>query len=446
MTSRFSEIDRGSVVVMHAVSKRPANSMTDASGAAALPPLQDFTVPTGVPPHRELYRRKDRVSRGALHNVADASSMMGLPTAKSGLEAMFTPTSATHSGGTIVTHIGSSTAAPRIVIPLPAALATATAIATGQVVPTPITAASGTAAAPTAPLPSMLIDTEWFYPQAYPVELIPYLSNGFSFDLKPKTPGEVIEITQEFLRDAYTLRSTVGLDFPVAPGLAKIFSEICKENDDGSPVHPYGESDATRNMYMILAYVMSTQLWTLGFSRPARNYTEVTYPGVIIASYIYRASTYYVDIMNALGLKATEPYLRSGGRARSTDTTVLRLFGGTETLADPKPKMPAIIAIPTITRNLRISADYATGRQSSTTKCSTATYTALQDTALNVKGLADDVATTNVMILIPPKTNPLRQQIMDARCSYYLGLIRKTIKPDDVSAGVPGGDPGIATF
>lgn len=407
-----------------------------------LPSLQDVDLRAGAtPPHRQLYRHRVRMSRGGGTTIDEPN--LGLPAAVSGLQAMLTPTLATHPGGTVLNSIGTTTG-PRIVIPLPAALATATAISSGTVVPTPITGAAGTAKSPEAPLPSMLIDTEWFYPQAYPKEIQQYLTTSFVFRYRPSDPAKIVEDTQEFLRAAYRTLHDVGLDIKISDGLRQLFDEITSSDAAGNPLHRYNESEATSSFYLILAYVVSTVLWTSGAGKQLRNYPAVTYPGVIMSCYVYRLTRYYNDVSKVMGLSspiAVKPYLVSGGRTAATATARLLEHG------EPTRDLTlgeAYQSIPPLTADLFIVAQYLTGRLTSTTNCSQETYAALQQAALNVPGLDDVVVAKNIGLDYPDKSNPLAQKIVDARCSYFLGLIQGKIRPDDESAAVPGGPPGIA--
>ena len=406
--------------------------------------LQDLTIPTGRAPHRELYQRRERRSRGGEHHINEPN--MGLPKAASGLQAMLT----TQSGG-IVNHLGTSTSGPRLVIPLPAALATATAMAKGIIVPTPVAGAAGTPASPNSPLPSMAIDIEWFNVTAYPPEIQQYLAIGWSFGLKPTSAATIMETTQVFLRHAYTNLASIGLNIAISAGLTEIFNEVVQTNDDiyRTPKHPYGESEAVNNIYMIMAYVISTLLWTNGAHRPLREYAEVTYPGVIMASYVRSLLVYYVDISNNMGLlgpSAPRPYLRGGGHTTSSPTSVMLYHGDTSALADLSGKDFAFTMIPVIAHSLRIAAEYILGKKTLTGSCDKPTYAALQDAALNVRNLDATVAKSTILFEYPDKTNPVRQKIADTRCTYYLALIQKKIRPGDTAAAVAGGTPGIETL
>jgi hypothetical protein len=303
-------------------------------------------------------------------------------------------------------------------------------------------------------MPSMAIDTEWFYPQAYPPEVRQYLATSWSFDVRPKTAATIIEDTQEFLRHAYGDLPRVGLDIKIAAGLQEMFKELTfMDPHTNVPKHPYSESEAVKTSYMVLAYVMSTLIWTNGGHKPLRDYKEVTYPGVIASAYVYRMTTYYIDLSNALGLlgpNVAQPYIRGGGHTMSTMTDELLNHGTPLEHCSkqeyPNCSMSALTAVPIITYILRLAAEYALGKKTDLTNCSDALYAALQDAALNVKGLDDTIATANIMLQVPEQTNPNAQRITDARCQYFLGLIQKKISPRDSSAAIPGGAPGLEPF
>lgn len=401
-----------------------------------LPSLQDIVLPTGqTPPHRELYRRRVRMSRGASNTIQEPN--MGLPTASSGFQAMLTPTPATHPGGTTLTSIGVAADAPRIVIPLPAALATAVTTSSGTVTPTPVGGQKPS-------LPTMLVDSEWFYPQSYPAEIQQFLTTSYAFNYRPSDPAKIVQDTQEFLRVAYLHLSDVGLDIKLSPALLQIFSQISSYDDKtGKPKHVYEESPLTSNFYLIMAYVVSSILFAQGTSRPLRSYSQVTYPGVIMASYVVRLTRYYNDLSAKMGITPTKPYLRYGGRNAPTTEAALRSHGE-ETGADPAARPEAYTAIPIITVLLFRAAQYATGRLTSTTNCPADTYLALQDAALNVPNLSPTVAEKNVLLDLPDPTNPLAQSIIDARCAYYVALITGKIRPDVEYAAVPGPTTGVS--
>lgn len=428
-------------------------SVPVSASTSALPPTQDILIPQSgaMPNHRTLYRQRSARSRGASHVIADGDPLLG--GVGSGLHAMLTPTLATHSGGTILSHTGSSIAGPRIVIPLPAALAVGTALAPSGVVPTPIVGASGTAAVPTAAFPSMLIDSEWFFVQAYPVEIRQYLTTAYSFDVKPTSPEDVVEKTQELLRSTFRNLKAVGLTLEIGKGLKAIFDEVTAPHpsDKKKPKHPFNESQETKNLYYILAYVVSNLLWVQGTSLPIRNYPELTYPGVIVASFVVRMTGYYLDLSAKLKVGTTanpRPYLRAGGLKDITETSLLTQHGnlGSQQL----PTLSAINSIPTITAGLKISAMFATGRStiSVNINCEKKTYAALQDAALNVPGLTPLVIEQILMKKEDSKTNLLSDKIAAARCTFYAGLIQGTILPGDDAAaaavpksGVKGVEP-----
>lgn len=404
-----------------------------------LPEPQDIVVPSGSA-MRASFKRRERLSRGKQHTIEDASAAVLTGGVGSGLQAMLTPTAATHAGGTILTHIGTSMVGPRIVIPMPAALATVAAMVSGT---GPASAPAVAGAAP-EPLPSMAVDTEWFSIEAYPVELRQYLVGSFTFDLRPRSPSDVVELTAEMLRQAYRTLSKLGMGLKMAPGLVKIFKTVSADRNDKDkgPLHPYNESEATRTLYLMMAYVVSTLLWAADGPGALRKYPEPTYPGVIIASFVVRMAAYYRDVSAVLGL--TTPYLRAGGRRHLTDTTTLLHLRETAPV-NQLARTTGIINIPAATLSLLTVLNYASGRVTQIDPCPGNVYSALQDGALNVKGVTDAVATQSIMLKIPPNTNPLQQQIVNARCAYYVGLLRKTINPGDESAaaGIAGGEQGI---
>jgi hypothetical protein len=381
--------------------------------ATGLPPLQDITLPQGGPPHRALYRRRQS---GVSHPIDEGPNpILGTGGVSSGLQAIMTPTLSTHGGGATIGHLGASMTGPRIMIPFPAALLTASAMASDKLIPTSVAGV-----ADKGNTPSMMIDSEWFSIQAYPVEIRQYLATGFSFDDMPRSAAETMEKTQGLLRKAYLYLDQVGLNLKIGAGFQQMFGELVKcDATKVKPLHPYNENPTTSNMYMVLAYVLSTLLWTAGATKPLRDYPEVTYPGVIVASYVVRMTSYYKDLSKAVG--------------------GVFLYGGPTASLNPTPKLgSAINSIPSITFSLRGSIDYVTGRKPADT-CSEAGYVSLQQAALNIKGINKKL----VELKIPPRTDPLGEKIRDARCKYYLGLVKGTIKPDDLSAGIPGGDPGI---
>ncbi len=387
---------------------------------------QSIEVPGGMPPHRAIYQRRERRSRGRLHEVPQAAG--NLPTAASGLQAIVTPTLATGPGGTTLTQIGSiAGGGPRLVIPLPAVLATATAMTTGSVSPTPAAIATA-AASGTSDLPSIALDSEWFSIQAYPEVLRPYLSTGYTFDIMPTTPGDWIAKTALFLRVSYNKLKVVGLELQLARGLRELFDELVKPGPGNTALHPYGENETTNNGYMILAYVLSTLLWKNGANRPLRNYTEATYPGVIVASYVQRLTAYYADLSKAM--KLTNPYLHAGGRGQTTDTSVLKREDSLQS------SVPALNYLPIITGDMRMVAEYVTGRKPSLVgDCDSDTYFALQDAALNVPNLSDAVAKKFIALKRPDRTAPGYQSTINTRCLLYYNLITGKMKPDDLIAG-----------
>lgn len=401
--------------------------------ASALPELQEISVPQEVmPPHKQLYQKRQRLTRGSSHRAPEAPGS-GLLTGSlgGGLAGMLTSTA-----GTTLSHIGSSASAPRIVIPLPAALATATHFSTGEVIPTPVGGASGSPAKPESALPSMLVDSEWFFIQSYPEELRQYLTTSFSFDLKPTSPVQIVELTWKMLVDAYNYASKINMDIKIADGLKTIFSKLVKVKD-GKYEHPYTENEETRALYLILAYVFSTQLWLAGYNLPLRNYPEVTYPGVIMASFVSRMKTYYLDLSKELGLSPTQ-YKQDGGRLSSSDTSALLRHGQLASVKNPlasiEAKPAAILNIPRLALQLRRAADFATNRTTNTTNCDELSYESLKDAALNMPGLDDVLASKILALKDPDSKDPLSGKITDARCAYFLGIIKKTITPAAVLA------------
>lgn len=392
------------------------------------------------------------LSRGSSHVIEEPMSSFG--GVQSGLQAMLMPTASTHPGATVLSHIGVSSSGPRIVIPLPAALATATALMGGGIVPTPIAGASGTTAAPAAPLPSMLIDSEWFMPQSYPPLLQQYISASFAFDLRPTSPISVIEVTQHFLRTAYTNRNALGLTIKIADGLKAIFDDLTSmvyTGKVGRPKHPYGESEATNTGYLVLAYVMSTILWTTDKNAlTIRNYPEVTYPGVIMASIISRMVVWYHDVSAALGLLNSDtPYLNAGGTLDVSDTSAVLNHADSDKSALNARRSQFINAVPSIAVVLKTAALFATKRLTLAPgdNCTKEQYKALQDAALNVKGLSKNIAREAIILNAPVLgSSGNAQTIMNTRCLFMQGLIRGTISPtDEVAAStIPhDGGPGI---
>lgn len=408
--------------------------------STSVPPLHDIsTSTTALPAHRRV-----KISRGARHQIEESTGIMAGGATASGLQALLTPTLATQVGPTTLSHFGSTTNVARITIPLPAVLATATLMSKGSLTATSPLTKEDLQKTP----PTMMIDTEWFSVDAYPTVIRRYLASGFNFDLKPSDPGSVVKDTQIFLRSAYANLDNVGLNIKIADAFKKLFDEILDTDTEGGvgrPDHPYEESDLVANVYQVAAYVISKLLWNAKATNPLRDYPEVTYPGVIMASYVGRLTRYYTDLSKIMKLddpKSPKPYLPVGGRETQVDESLIKHLG------DRKYKPVhllsyAVINIPLLTAQLRIAADYATGRKTDTKNCSPMTYKALQDAALNVKGLDEKTIVNNIYIMIPPSDNPLSDQIKDTRCSYFLGLIQNTIGPLDVSKSVPGGAPGI---
>lgn len=189
-----------------------------------------------------------------------------------------------------------TTSASRITIPLPAVMSSITSISTGRIL-----ADDGRGQESQA---SLALDSEWFFLDSYPPDLRYYLSTRFSFDVRPKDSEDLFRITDGLLRNAYRNLNNVGLNIPIAKGLEDVFNRLTAvDPNDGRPLHPFNARDPeNRSLYMILAYVLSVLLWKIGASNPQRSYTEPTYPGVIIASFVSRLDAYYYDIMKKLAI------------------------------------------------------------------------------------------------------------------------------------------------
>lgn len=405
-----------------------------------LPPLQDISISgrggRGLPIHRALYKQREKSSRGANHVVPESTINTGQPVGGA-LQAIVA-----QSAATVISQMGNpSLGGPRIVIPIPAVLVTVTAIASGMPGALPAGQPQDTA----APMPSLQLDSEWFFPQAYPQEIRQYLVSNYSFDLRPQNSVDILEKTQTFLRQAYKRLPNVGLIFKMSSGFKTMFDELTAENNN-IPKHPYTESDMVRNGYMILAYVMSTVLWNAGAASSIRQYSEPTYPGVIMASYVARLTGYYNDISKVLGLSPDKPFLRRGILGQPTDSANIRSQGGIIG-KEIKPLSPAVINIPSITSEMMLLAQFATKRKTDPKECidNPALYPALKEGALNVKGLDLNVAKTTIDLEAPPSTvdKALREQILTTRCTYFIGLITGSIKPSDTLLASPGLPAGL---
>lgn len=408
--------------------------------AAAPPPDQDLGQEITIPSSAGLMRsRRERVSRGRQHIIPDQneksipSNPGGGEGVTSGLHAMLTPTNSTHPGGTTLSHIGTATAGPRIVIPLPAALTAATGGVSTPIGTTP------------PPLPTMLIDSEWFFLESYPPELRQYLATSYTFDVKPKQPGEVVEMTAELLRNAYKCLKPMHLNIEIPEAFKVLFDDLTSDVKDvqpPTPKHPYNESQATQTLYLVLAYILSVLLLKANGPGSLRSYTEVTYPGVIIATYLFRLRTFYNDVSKKLGLSNTVPYLTAGGRRNITETGSLMRIGDRSTSQSEPLPTAAINQIPLLATRLRIVTTYLNATPTPKfTSCSFEDYYALQDAALNVKGIRDLppdslVVKTIMLKRQSAKTDPYAEKVGSARCTYFMALLNGTIKPEDERAVV----------
>lgn len=420
----------------------PTDAVKTATSSTGIPPPQSFVVPsfsTGAPGSlamARLYRRRNKpLNRGAASHVIDAelTRPLSTPTPMSGLHAMLTPTPATHAGSTVLTHVGSAASGgPRIVIPLPAVLATATALSSKR--PDATTAISSTPSSQQSP-PSMLVDNEWFMLQSYPRDIQEFIATSFTLGLPSPMPrGGIIEATQQFLRQAYVMLEDIQVRIPIPSGLKSLFDRLVLTKSN-QPVHPYGENEDVNNAYYVLAYVLSTQLWNRDeYGAKFHNYNEVTYPGVIVVTYLSRLTQWYKDLSQVLGIGGATGinYLRDGGRIEKTDDANI--------VSRPdRPKRNFLDSLPGMTNQLRIAASIATNRLTIQldSLCSLEEFYALRDAVLNIPNLNREIVNEIVKNYNKTKFNsrdPRDSKIFTTRCLYLQGLLRRTISPDDVQA------------
>lgn len=273
----------------------------------------------------------------------------------------------------------------RIVIPLPPIMASISAITTGRLVPT-------------TDVPSILIDREWFFLDSYPRDLRSYLQkSGFTFqNSSSRSAEELMKNTQEFLRQAYLQRLKVGLNIPISQSYKEIFDELTKYDTAGTtPAHRFEESEETRSLYLILAFVMCVLLWRAAATQPLREYPEATYPGVLVSSYVARLEAYFLDI------SALPKILNKGDSYNPISTTP-------KTLDD----------IPRLTVAMRQVAELAYGKISLTPDiCDDVKDGALKEAALNSQ---------NPAVAAPTSIYPPGGGGDMARCEAYLGVIERT--------------------
>jgi hypothetical protein len=240
--------------------------------------------------------------------------------------------------------------------------------------------------------PTLLLDTEWFFLDSYPKEIRPYILSFGNFDTRPSTSEEILKLTSNFLMEAYTLRNNIGLNVNPPKILDKPFGVLVEETGTGY-VHKYGESEEINGVFISLAYVFSLMLLNAGATLPLRSYTEISYPGIIVASYVNRMTGYYNAITSSSDLLKGKHFLTHGVQQKSFSIT----------------------HIPFYTNKLRITAEYITGRKI-LTSCDEELYEVLQESILNVKDLprilSQKIASTHY-----DQGNPNH---MNELCRFYL--------------------------
>lgn len=246
------------------------------------------------------------------------------------------------------------------------------------------------------PNEDLLIDMEWYSILAYPKPMVQYYLSSYDFDYRPK---RIFDESDEFLRKAYKFLEVSNLNISFGHQLRTTFNELRKEDTNGKPLYPINQSAEIRNHYLLLAYSMTRLLFEKKATIPLRNYTQMTYPGVIAASYVLRSYGFYKVILDTLKID------KFSEKARKKE----------------KVKKPiGFNNIPSITAHLSREALFVTGRNETVSNYAKHDYFALQNLVLNIPDI--DQQTIDERIKLPFPEDPEK---VNMRCNYYIQLINE---------------------